>query len=303
MESLIRQTVKPQEVVVADGSGGDSVAEVVADPMWPGHGIATVRIEVLPPNAVQQREEAIRLSRGNLLLLLDDDVELEAACLEELLTVLSGAPGVAAVVADFSNQAWARPTRAWRTYLSIVHGRTENQCQGRVLGPLLRFGYFDRPAAPAPMEWLGTGSTLLRRTAFDRSGGFSTFFLHRCAINEDVDLGIKISRVGQILLCPSARLAHFHAPSGRVSVQTAAEDDVYNRAFVLRRTLRRTAPAALCLVALFVLIESCSNLLGAAKRRTWQGVWAPCHGRLRGLFRASFARSMWTSTLDSGREK
>src|SRR3712207_7545971 len=37
--------------------------------------------------------------------------------------------------------------------------------------------------------------------------------------------------------CPDARMAHHHAPGGRVTKFLAAEDDLFNRYFILRRTL------------------------------------------------------------------
>jgi GT2 family glycosyltransferase len=90
------------------------------------------------------------------------------------------------------------------------------------------------------MEWLGAGHTLLRRAAYERAGGFSEFFLHRSTMNEDVDLGLKLGRVGRILLCPAARMAHMQEPDGRASVRIVAEDDLYNRYCILRHTQRRS---------------------------------------------------------------
>src|SRR5438128_12485449 len=90
------------------------------------------------------------------------------------------------------------------------------------------------------MEWLGTGNRIIRRSSYEQVGGLSSFFLHRCTTNEDVDLGVRLSRIGKILFCPDARMAHEHAPTGRVSVMAAAEDDLYNRYFILRRTFKQS---------------------------------------------------------------
>jgi hypothetical protein len=194
-------------------------------------------------------------------------------------------PGVVAASADFNNQSWPEPTAAWRFYLRRIVGLPEGAWQGRVVGPLLRFGFRPVPAETRPIEWLASGNTMLRRSAYDQVGGFSDFFLHRSTINEDVDLGLKIARVGTILFCPAARMAHHHAPGGRVAADVAAEDDLYNRFLVLRQTRRLGFARALGLVLLFAVVETASNLAGGLQRGSWPGLLSRTRGRLRAALR------------------
>lgn len=301
LESLAAQSCTPDEVLVADGSGGSAVARVVDDPRWAGHGLRVRRIAVMPPNAVRQRQAAIAEASGSLLLLLDDDVVLEPQCVEAMARQIA-APGIVAVTADFNNQEWSSPTTLWRWYLRWWHGLREGDWQGRVIGPLLRFGYRPSPAGPAPMEWLGSGNSLVRREAYDRAGGFSDFFLHRSTINEDVDLGLKLARVGRIVLCPSARLAHMHAPGGRVSPAVAAEDDLYNRYLILRRTQGASGGQAFALAVLYFTVETASNLLGCLLRLRTNGIGTRTAGRLRALARmvtphGSRAKHYWALVM------
>lgn len=285
LDSLCQQTAKVHEVLVADGSTTDETAGVVDDPGWQTAGLAVKRVAVQPPNAVRQRQAAIAMASGEFLLLLDDDVELEPRCLEEMLKTMTAKTDIVAVAADFNNQTWAGPTRAWRFYLRWFCGVREGEWQGRVIGPLLRFGYNPSPANPVPMEWLGAGMSLIKRSAYDQAGGFSDFFLHRCTMNEDVDLGLKLSKIGPIMFCPSARMGHFHAPGGRVSPMNAAEDDLYNRYLVLRCTQGRSALGAFGLILLYITIETASNLGGCLRRLRSSGFGARTYGRLRALFR------------------
>ena len=175
--SLAVQTSHVHEVVIADGSEREDTAPLVANPRWARCGLDVKRITVHPPDAVRQREAAISASRGALLLMLDDDVELGTICIEEMLKALNENPGAVAVMADFSNQPWPMPTRVWRLYLRLVHRLKDGEWQGRVIGPLLRFAYNPLPSGVAPMEWLGTSNSLLWRSAFEGAGGFSGFFL------------------------------------------------------------------------------------------------------------------------------
>jgi GT2 family glycosyltransferase len=282
LAALAAQTRRPDEVVVADGSTNQVVRAVADDPRWPAAGLAVRYVHVLPPHAVRQRQAAIALASGSLLLLLDDDVVPEPGCVAAMMAALEPSD-VVAVTADFSNQPWAGPTTLWRWVLRYLYGRADGAWQGKVIGPLLRFGYRPSPAAVMPMEWLGSGNSLLRRDAYERAGGFSPFFLHRSTMNEDVDLGLKLRRIGRIVLAPAARMAHMHAPGGRVSARTAAEDDLYNRYAILRVTMGRPAIVAFSMVFAFFAIETLGNIGGSLRRAEWGGFGDRLTGRLRAL--------------------
>lgn len=282
LESLAAQTCRVDEVVVA--SADRETCEFV-NAKWNSTALAVRCVAVSPPNAVRQRMAAIEIARGEHFLLLDDDVVLEPDCVQHMLATLHADDTVVAVTADFNNQTWPDPTRIWQLYLRRVLGLQREQWQGRVVGPLLRFGFNPVPATPQTMEWLGSGSSLVRRSAFESIGGFSDFFLHRCTINEDVDLGLKLQRAGRIVFCPAARMAHHHAPGGRVTRFLAAEDDLFNRYFILRRTLGHHFLRAFGLVALYFGVETTSQFLGCVRRLSFRGFVAPLSGRLRAFGR------------------
>jgi GT2 family glycosyltransferase len=233
---------------------------------------------------VRQRKAAIQAASGSFLLLLDDDVVLDPGCVAAMLREIEQ-PGVVAVTADFSNQSWSGPTVLWRWVLRYGYGLREGEWQGRVIGPLLRFGYRPSPAHAMPMQWLGSGNSLVRRDAYERAGGFSDFFLHRSTINEDVDLGLKLGRVGRIVLSPAARMAHLQAAGGRVSPRIAAEDDLFNRYLILRHTLGRSALAAFALICVYCTIETAGNLGGSLLRGSDAGFADRLAGRLKALAR------------------
>ena len=286
LDSLVRQTAVPREILIADASATGDTASVASNPVWLQRGLGIRHLCVSPPNAVSQRVAAINASRGDYLLLLDDDVELEPNCIEEMLRGMQSAPNVVAVVADISNQRWSGPTRAWRLYMRVVLGLRDGEWEGRVVGPLLRYGFHELRERPAMMEWIGTGTTLVERGAYDRCGGFSDFFLHRSSLNEDVDLGIKLRRQGTILFWPPAQLAHYHAAAGRESVAILAEDDVYNRFQIMRNTMAIGAVKAFFHALTYVSIETTSNIAGGLARGNFENLFARAFGRVKGLARA-----------------
>lgn len=287
LESLSAQTLKVDEVIVADGSGRDETQLLLSEPQWSNSGLMVRREVVAPPNAVRQREAAIKVASGEFLLFLDDDVVLESECVANMMELLKTNSDVVGVTADFNNQTWPQPTRAWQWYLSWALRLRKGDWQGRIVGPLLRFGYNPVPVDPTPMEWLGIGNSLVRLSAYCQAGGFSSFFLHRCTINEDVDLSLKLSRIGKILFCPSARMSHHHAPEGRVSVTMAAEDDLFNRFFILHYTVGLSTLRAFWLVTLYFTIETTSHFLGCVRRLNFRDFFARLKGHLRALGRIS----------------
>src|SRR5215211_9289830 len=155
LESLAAQTYKIREVIVADASNDSETRNVIQDPRWHDAGLAVKRVVVERPNAVRQRMAATEVSGGENLLFLDDDVVLEYECVQHLVAVLESDPAVVAVSADFNNQTWPAPTRIWQLYLRHVLGIEAQAWQGRVVGPLLRFGYNPVPRDSRPIEWLG----------------------------------------------------------------------------------------------------------------------------------------------------
>lgn len=285
LESLSAQTYRVDEIIVADASGSDETRLLVDAPQWRKLGLNVRREVVDTPNAVRQREAAIKTASGEFLLLLDDDVVLERECVAHMIDLLKTNTDVVGVAADFNNQTWPQPTKMWEWYLHYALGLRKREWQGRVVGPLLRFGYNPVPAGPAPMEWLGTGNSLIRVSAYHEAGGFSDFFLHRCTINEDVDLGLKLSRIGRILFCPAARLSHHHAPQGRVTTMLAAEDDLFNRFFILHHTMGMSALRAFCMVTLYFAIETTSHFLGCVRRLSFRNFFPRLRGHVQALVR------------------
>jgi GT2 family glycosyltransferase len=277
--SLARQTLPVDEIIVADASGSEDTQTVLQSlPSLP-----TTHLRVREPNAVHQRQAAIAAAKGDMFLLLDDDVELEPGCVAELDRVMHADARNVAAMAHVTNSEWPKPSPLWRAYLFLVHGIRGNAWQGRVLGPLLRYGYNPLPDGPAPIEWFGSGLTLLRRDAYDKAGGFSDFFLHRSTMHEDVDLALRVGRHGRMWFCPDARLAHYHDPAGRSTLREAAQDDMHNRALVLHRTAHRSKLSTAVLSLAFLAVEAASNAIGAVVRLKPNPGLQLLAGRLSGL--------------------
>jgi hypothetical protein len=82
-------------------------------------------------------------------------------------------------------------------------------------------------------------------------------------------------------------MSHHHAPGGKVTAMVAAEDDVFNRFFILRQTLGMSALRAFLLVTLYFGIETTSSFLGCVRRLNFRNFFPRLGGHLRALGRIS----------------
>jgi hypothetical protein len=82
-------------------------------------------------------------------------------------------------------------------------------------------------------------------------------------------------------------MSHHHAPQGRVSAMLAAEDDLFNRFFILRHTLGMSGLRAFWLITLYFGIETTSHFLGCVRRLNFRNFFPRLGGHLRALGRIS----------------
>jgi hypothetical protein len=78
-------------------------------------------------------------------------------------------------------------------------------------------------------------------------------------------------------------MSHHHASSGRVSVTTAAEDDLHNRFVILHRTMGKSRWRAFGLVLTYFVLETTSNILGCLRRWEWNSFAERFVGRCKAL--------------------
>ena len=71
----------------------------------------------------------------------------------------------------------------------------------------------------------------------------------------------------------------------RWATSNVAEDDLFNRYFILRRTLGNQFLRAFGLVVLYFGVETISQFLGCLRRLNFRGFVAPLSGRLRAFGR------------------
>lgn len=180
MPSLERQAYRDFETLIVDNGSSDGTAEHVRE-HWPW-----AQLVALPENVgfASGVNAGIARARGEFVALVNNDMELHADFLGELVTALDAAPGAAAATAKmlgFDDRGAIDGTGDMLRWSGVVMPR------GR--GERDRGQYDD---ATEVFSACG-GAALYRRAAFDDVGPFDDAFF---AQMEDVDWGFRARLLG-----------------------------------------------------------------------------------------------------------
>lgn len=260
LPSLLAQTYPSLEIVVIDnGSSDDSPAYLAAE--WP-----SVQVCALDRNigVAAGFNVCAQVGTGELVLLLNTDVELEQRCIEELVGALDTDPGAAvagAKLLDFHRRELLDGTGDSYSWAGFAYRRGQ--------------GEVDRGQYDTQTEVFGACAAvaLYRRSAFARVGGFDEHFY---ALYEDVDWSFRAQLAG--LSCryvPSA--VAYHVGSASLGPRLS-EFTLYhgwrNQIWVI---LKDYPTWALALHAPELLLGQIATLLVALRRgyiRAWLRAWA-----------------------------
>lgn len=159
--------------------------------------------------------QAAEMATGDYIFLLNSDAALNETTLKELNTFIDTHPHAAVVgtrqettrgelVASFGNYP-----NAWRE-LAALTGVSRILPVGRLINPTLALR--EHYTRTGQREWVSGGAMLLKRSYFERVGGFDPmYFLYV----DDIDLCRRINGIGgQVWFCASAVVTHDYGSSG-----------------------------------------------------------------------------------------
>lgn len=193
-----------RNVTVVDDRSTDRTAEIAR-----AHGARLIRTEG-SHGAAAARNAGVAASAGEILLFVDADVVVRPDTGDRIRTAFAD-PDLDAVFGAYDD----RPSAPG--HVSVFRN-------------LLHHHVHMRNAGPATTFWTGLGA--VRRSAFEKAGGFAP----DQAMMEDVRLGIDLARTGHaILLDPSIQGTHLKRWSLRGMVRT----DFHHRAIPWLRLMRR----------------------------------------------------------------
>ena len=282
LDSLAKQIVPVAEAVVVHCGDDDATEALTKEARWSDAGLDVRYFHYPERNCAAQRNFAVTRASHDNLLLVDDDVEVDAHWAEELFKPIWADPRVGATMGSLSNQPMATPTFFWRIYRTLLHGKKKGFEPGRLVGAALPNGFPVTARELIPCEWIGGGASAIRREAFESVGGFASFF-SGSSPGEDLDLGYRLSRSWKVYYVPAAKCVHHQAAGGREGSDQHQYLSMRSRFGILTITMRKSRYAALGHIGLWALVQSLSELASLRHgllRPDLPRAWA---GRLRGF--------------------
>src|SRR5690348_7243146 len=217
VDTLLGQTVKPFELILADQSATPSFNKEIPIPVLYLHNPSI-------SGASEARNVAMEHARGDVWLFLDDDVLLEPDFIEAILKCYEhDVAGVSGIITNYT----VRPLRqrVWEKVFQKGPFKDERQ-------QIYRKCKEYREITSIPVRFFG-GGLMSFRAAVIREHRFDTN-LTGPSPGEDVDFCMRLPKGSILLITPRARLVHNRSPENRdnahwLSVQAQVSSYLWKR--------------------------------------------------------------------------
>lgn len=275
VETLLRQTVLPQQIVVVDQSDFPQAHELIR-----------AKIRAVVPNAQESivlsyfhvprltssasaRNFAMAYTYGEIWLFLDDDVCLEPLFVEEILKTYVDDPGITGVSGIITN--YVPPSLAFRLWLKVfTWGQFFDERQ-----PIYWNAASLKHSRPIAVRKFGSGLMSFRAEALLRLR-FPESNRLICR-GEDVDFCMQLPPASRLVINPKARLTHKGGPNGR-SVERWLQGEVGAARYLFERNWSHSFKNRVCLwwllcgYALLSAMESIRAVNFSSWRAFWRGL-------------------------------
>ena len=285
LESVERQTLRPEQIVVVDASSDDATERSVQDFLASAAGYPEttyVRVTEEAVGLTRQRNRAVRLAQFDLIAFFDDDIELLPGCLCELARVHRESPEPICGVAAVLENGLSSPTPLWRLRraLGVVPTLEPGRyCRSGMSTP---WSFLDGRRELVQGDWLPGGATMWR-TEVARALRFDESF-RGYAQGEDLEFSLRAAHRGRLLVATNARCLHIHEAAGRPDHYRLGYMAIRNRWEIHSRSL---SPRTGGDIALFAYAWALDTVL-LLRHLVSPGNWAPTIRQIAGRLRAGY---------------
>jgi GT2 family glycosyltransferase len=275
IETLLRQTVLPQQIVVVDQSDSPKAHELIRTKI---RGVAPSAQESIVlsyfhvpqlTSSASARNFAMAHTHGDIWLFLDDDVCLEPPFLEELLATYVDDPSITGVSGIITN--YAPPSLAFRLWLKVfTWGQFFDERQ-----PIYWNAASLKHSRPIAVRKFGSGLMSFRAETLSQLQ-FPESNRVICR-GEDVDFCMQLPPASRLVINPKARLTHKGGPNGR-SVERWLQGEVGAARYLFERNWSHSLKNRVCLwwllcgYGLLSAMESIRMSSFSSWRAFWRGL-------------------------------
>lgn len=251
LKSVVKQTLYPNHILIIDASEDEKTKQLISNGDY--KNAVYYKVDERHKGLTRQRNYGIsELEKGTeVVCFLDDDIILEPDYFNQLMMTYEQYPMALGVGGYITNEVeWQKclDTKAPRTFFLDGYCRKE-PLRFRVravfgLQPdmppcyLPTFGHGRSVSFLPPsgkiyeVELFMGGVASYRVEAFDQVT-FSDYF-EGYGLYEDADFCLRLSKIGKLYVNTTARLEHYHEPSGRPSTYKYGKMVVRNGWYVWR---------------------------------------------------------------------
>ena len=232
LESVKKQTVYPNDILIIDGSTNDDTEVILKENTF--QNLKYFRVDDRERGLTKQRNFGIRqvAEDSEIICFLDDDIVLDSYYFENLIKTYQEKPEAIAVGGYITNEViWDKETHpkdnnhfyydGWqrqepsrfkiRRFFGLLPdakpGFMPSFSHGRSISFLPPSGRIYE------VEQLMGGVSSYKKGVF-KQFKFSTYF-EGYGLYEDADFSLRVSKAGKLYVNTNAQLAHYHDGSGR----------------------------------------------------------------------------------------
>ncbi len=211
LASLVGQSRPPDEVVVVDNSIGSGAAETeaICDQAWQ----MPVRYVLNAVNSLTVgRNLGVDLSAGDYVLLVDDDVTLDADYVATMLNVFASDETVVGAQGHISQESRSRARQAFNRIFHLYQVRPQD-C--RVMRSISTT-YPGSPQGHVNCEWISGSNQFYRASVLRQLRWDENMIMY--SDGEDLDHSFRVYRAypGGLRLLPETRVHHDASDAGRL---------------------------------------------------------------------------------------
>ncbi len=240
IQSLLKQTVKPSELIVVDDGELESIPLVKQLAIA---GIDTIHTNKSIPGLTESRNKGISLAKGDIILFFDDDVILHPDYLEEILKVYTSVPY--AQIGGVGGMMINTPSRGLFTVVrKIIEIVFLNSWLKE--GHILKSGFFtDLQEQEYPLQetievdYLPGCAMSYRKEIFSE---FSFTAKYRdYGFGEDKDFSFQVSKKYKLFIQKSACLKHLESREMRPDKKLYGKKYVLGRYLLFKKRVQNSA--------------------------------------------------------------
>ena len=251
LNSVKTQTLYPNEILIVDGSTDDKTKLLFANESFKNLGY--YKVDARERGLTKQRNIGISKvdSTIDIVCFLDDDIILESTYFENLIETYSIYPDAIAIGGYITNEVKWKKNKGTVLYDEYLQdgfvrklgqrnvlrkrlGLLSNQPPGFM--PEFSNGFSVSFLPPTnkvyEVEYFMGGVASYKKEVFNQIL-FSDYF-EGYGLYEDLDFCLRVSKLGKLYVNTSAKLEHYHEPSGRPNLYQYGKMIVRNGWYVWR---------------------------------------------------------------------